>query len=476
MALLPPASIRSKPNPGSCRLERATEPIGNSADIQFVPLWNSKSQPQAHLRPFRLLRRRLRDESGQTIVLAALCMTILLGMVGLAVDAGFLFNAKRRIQIAADSAALAGAAEMNFGDSVAAARTAATLNGFTNGVNGVTVQVNPSGTSSPSPLYGAYKNQSGYLEVIVTAPTPTVFMRVMNLTSFSVTARAVGALGGSSACIYVLSTSGTSFSLSNNAQLTASTCGILIDSSGAPGISVSGSANVTAASVGVVGTAYTDNSGSTITPSAIAGITPFSDPLAFLTPPSYSAASCTADPLSHYNNGGSSYAVGPGSTYSNTQSGNLVCYNSLSIGINNDTVTLNSGIYVITGALTFASGLAQGGQGVTFYLTGTGSLSIANNANPTLKAPTSGSYNGILFYQDRSDTQAASIQGGACSTMEGILYFPNAALSIGNGTSTTIAAPMVAKTITIVGGSRLQDNSYSSLNPNSPLSSARLVE
>lgn len=420
--------------------------------------------------------RRLCDESGQALVLIALCMSLLIGFLGFAADAGLLIIAQRRVQTAADAAAIAGAAELNYGDYTSAAQAASSQNGFTNGANGVTVSVNPSATTIPSPLYGAYKNQPGYLEVIIAQNVPTYFMRVFNWNSMTVSARAVGSLGSSQNCIYILGTSGTTINLSNNAQLKAPGCGIIDDSSGTPAISVSGSANITAASVGVVGTAYTDNSGSAISPAAVSGVVPVSDPLGYVQPPSYNAASCTADPLTHYGNGGSSYSVGPGSTYSTTQTGNVVCYTSLSLGQNNDSVTLNPGTYVITGAMTTASGPILGGNGVTFYLTGSASLSIANDTNLSISAPTSGTYDGILFYQDRADTTAASIQGGSSLSLTGILYFPDAALSIGNGTTQTFYSPVVAQSLSIYGGATFTDNSYSAINSSDPLNSPRLVE
>jgi hypothetical protein len=416
-----------------------------------------------------------RSERGQTLVLAAISMCALLGMLAFATDVGMMFLVKRKLQIAADSAAIAGAAELNYGDYTAAAQAAAAQNGFTNGSNGVTVSVNPSGTSTPSPLYGAYKNQAGYLEVIVSESAPTYFMKIFNFTSMQVSARAVAGLGSSGNCIYALATSGTTILLNNDGQLSAPGCGILDNSSSSSAMSVSGSANVTGSSVGVVGGTYTDNSGSKISPTATTGIAPFSDPLAYLSPPSYDSSSCSSDPISHYQ-GGATYSVGPGSTYSTTQSGNLVCYTSLSLGVNGDSVTVNPGTYVITGALTVASGTVSGGDGVTFYLTGSGSVNIANGATLNLSAPTSGTYDGILFYQDRSDSNAATIEGGASSVLKGILYFPDAALTIGNGTTSTFYTPVVAKTFSLVGGSNFTDDDYSTINSTSPLTSARLVE
>jgi hypothetical protein len=420
--------------------------------------------------------RRLQDERGQALIMAALCMPLMLGFLGFALDVGLLSVEKRKVQAAADSAAIAAAAELNYGDYLTAAQTAAALNGFTNGVNGATVSVNPSGSSTPSPLYGAYAGQSGYVEVIVKQSTPTAFMSIFNISSVNVSARAVGGLGGAGNCIYALSPIGVTILLNNNAQLSAPDCGVVDDSMTSPAISVTGSASITASSVESVGGVYADNSGSKISPTASTGIAAVSDPLASLSPPSYSLLSCTLDPLTYHLNGGSTYSVGPGSTYSTTQNGNTVCYTSLTLGVNGDTVTLNPGIYVITGPLTFASGTVLGGAGVTFYLVGLGSVNIGNGANLNFSAPTSGTYDGILFYQDRTDILPAVVEGGSSSTLQGILYFPSAALLIGNGSTSTVSTPIIASSIAMVGGSKVIDQDYSAINSSSPLATPKLVE
>jgi hypothetical protein len=287
--------------------------------------------------------------------------------------------------------------------------------------------------------------------------------------------RAVAGLGTSTNCIYILGSSGTTVTVNNDGQLYAPGCGIMVNSSGTPAMAISGSANVTGAWVDVVGTATADNSGSKYTPAATTGVAPVSDPLAYLTPPSYTPSSCMPDPISHYQ-GGAKYSVGPGSAYSTTENGNTVCYTSLSLGVNGDSVTVNPGIYVITGSLSTGSATVSGGDGVTFYLVGNGSVNIQNGSTISFTAPTSGAYNGILFYQDRSDTAAATVEGGASSSLKGILYFPSASLQIGNGTATTAYTPIVSKSLTLVGGSNLTDDDYASINSSDPLQSPRLVE
>jgi hypothetical protein len=169
-------------------------------------------------------------------------------------------------------------------------------------------------------------------------------------------------------------------------------------------------------------------------------------------------------------------SVGPGSQYTTTQAGNLACYTSLTVGGNGNTVTVNPGTYVITGNLTFDNGTIAGGNGVTFYITNSGQVSFQNGATFNFTAPTSGDLNGILFYQDRSDTMAATLVGGASATMQGILYFPNAALNFSNGSSTTFYTPIIAASLTMTGGTNLTDLDYTTKNTSTPLTTPRLVE
>ena len=409
----------------------------------------------------------LRQESGQAILLWVLCLGVIMGFLAFAIDVGMLFRASRMAQAAADSAAIAGAAELLTTDYTAVAKAASAQNGVTNGVNGASVVVNVPPTS------GEHSSSSSYIEVLVSQPVNTFFMSfVTGSSSVSVTARAVSGTGPGTNCIYALSTTGTNITLSNAGKLTSSSCGVVSDSSSSTAVSATGSAQINAKSTNIVGGYSIANNGS-ITPTPSTGIAAVPDPLAGMSPPSYTGgSSCTADPLTHYGNGGSSYSVGPGSTYSTTQGGDLVCYTSLTLGSNGDTVTINAGIYVITGALTFNSGTNLGGTGVMFYIVGSGSVNIGNGATVNLQAPSSGTYKGVLFYQDRSDTSTAQFEGGASSNVAGVLYFPDAPLTVGNGTTTNVSTPIIASTLTFIGGTNFTESQYA----NTPITTPKLVE
>ena len=88
-------------------------------------------------------------ESGQALFFVGFSLVVLTAVVGLSIDMGYLRYTKRRLQTAADSAAIAGASELNNGNFRTAALNDSKSNGFENGVNGVTVTPhNPPGRCS----------------------------------------------------------------------------------------------------------------------------------------------------------------------------------------------------------------------------------------------------------------------------------------------------------------------------------------
>ncbi len=134
---------------------------------------------------------RRRDERGQILVLFALGLVALIAMVGLVIDGSGAFAQRRVEQNGADLAALAGAnAYMNTNGSVvprtnaalAAARAAATQNGYTSGTGGATVNVSVSLLSSGAKV-----------TVGVTSPHDNSFARILgqNVWPVSVSAAAV---------------------------------------------------------------------------------------------------------------------------------------------------------------------------------------------------------------------------------------------------------------------------------------------
>lgn len=388
---------------------------------------------------------------------------VLLATMALAVDVGLLFRAKRNLQTVADAAATAAAQNLNYGLSAStAAQAAATRNGMTNGVGGVVVTV-----SSP-PNDGPNTSCASCVEVVVSEPGPIAFAGLITGTQFvTVAARAVGGTSAGKGCVYALNTTGQAIDDTASGNISLPSCGILDNSSSntsnTKALVNTGSGTITASSILVVG-GYSQSHPGTISPVPTTGAVPVSDPLAGLTAPTFNSTSCLSDP--HVNG---TATIGPAT------SGGTICYNGLTISAGSGTVTLKPGIYVINGKLSFTGSAAVTGTGVTFYLPSNGDqLSMSESGPVTLSAPTSGTYNGILFYQDRSDTTSMTISASGTSTFKGIIYGKAANLSLSGSAGTNFYASVVVGSITFTGSLNMQD--YSLVNSSEPLRSPLLIE
>jgi len=439
--------------------------------------------------------RVLKDEGGQATVFMALFMgLVMLGFLAFVLDVGYLFREKRMAQAAADAAAVAAAEEYSYssGNSAnaqIAANAIAKLNGFD-----TTLANNPATVTVTQISSGNYSNTgsavapSSWVQAVVSQPIRTFFLGALDPGMRSLTVSASATAGGgqsSPTCVCLEGATGQDLNMSNNARFSANSCGITVDSSSSNAVGVVGSASVCALSLGTVSSTWNNsnninNNGSVCSATKVVqGISTSCAPTLPAVPVD---ATCSADPFSGQQ-GGANYTVGPSSTYGTTMGGNTVCYSALTVNGNGDTVTLNPGIYVINGGeLHFESGTNGGGNGVLFYLTNGANLAIDNGANVNLvaggnteagsaTAPSTGIYNGILIYEDpggsptadAGDSQPISIQGGASTFFSGSIYAPLAAITVGNGSNSTINADIVAQSLTMNGGGTLQSTSSANL-------------
>lgn len=398
----------------------------------------------------------LDGESGQVILVAVLSMAIVLGFLAFATDVGILLRQKRVIQTAADSAAIAGAAELYNGtaSAKAAALADASQNGVTNGSGGVTI-------TATTPSSGPNAGSSTYFEVIISKPQQTFFMSVFNVSSLTVKARAVAKAVPASTCIFALSSAaGKGIDVGGTAQLSAPNCGIVDNATGSSAANVGGTAGLSAEFLDVAGS-VNGSSNVSDTTSVTTGMTTQADPLSgTVTPPS--------------NPGGCSSVNVNGSRTLGPASGDTICYSSLSIQAG-ASATFKPGVYYINGNLSVAGGASLSGTGgVTFYITNGGSVSIAGGAVINLTAPSSGSYKGMLFYQDPADTSKFKFVGGSSGTINGIFYVPGAQLDLNGGSGQVLNVDLVVGSLNVSGTSTL--NSYESLTGAATLSDPVLVE
>jgi Putative Tad-like Flp pilus-assembly len=400
---------------------------------------------------------KMTKQAGQALVAATVGLVALLAATGLAIDMGYLRYQKRLEQSAADSAALAGAAVTEFGGNIqTAAQQDASLNGFTDGVNHVTVTAN-------SPTTGPYAGDANAVEVTVTAVQPTFFMKIIGLNSTTLSARAVAFLsgGGARGCLYTL---GGGITSNGGGGINAPKCGIIDNQD----LTKNGSGSITAASIGVHGT-VSDHGPGAITPTPVTGIVQAADPLSYLKPPG-TGGGCTNKKIGGGGKGGKGgggpVTIGPGN------------YCGISVSGNTD-VTLTAGTYVITGnGVSFNGTGTVSGTGVTIYFApGGGGLTFGGNETIQLSAPTTGPYAGILIYQNPANNSGATLDGANGSSFEGAVYIPGGPLTINGAAGSTAAYTIVvAQSVTLNGATFNLPANYSSLPGGSPIKDAVLVE
>jgi Putative Flp pilus-assembly TadE/G-like len=112
----------------------------------------------------RMFLARVGNDAGQAIVFIAVILTALCGMAALVVDVGSWYQADRRLQTAADAAALAGAQELPLRQSTAKS----TADQY--------AQHNYPGIATPTVTFP----DAGTIDVVAKADTPGIFAKVLN--------------------------------------------------------------------------------------------------------------------------------------------------------------------------------------------------------------------------------------------------------------------------------------------------------
>jgi hypothetical protein len=426
---------------------------------------------------------KLNKQSGQVLVGAAVAMVVLAGFAGLAIDMGTIRYQRRLQQTAADAAAIAGSNELRYNSGAGitlASRQASQVNGFADtagdidncaatgaAVGTVCVQIVHSpadvtlsnGTLIPG---GPHSGNANYVEALVGVVQPTYFMKIFGVNSQFVLARAVATQIGlnstSAGCVYTLGPPGTGVGVTNSGTptLNAPTCGIEDNGD----FTTHGKTlNITAGNIGAVGDVANKGGGTVLCGNPLATcnvvkLPPVSDPLSFLPAPTVgSPTAWTGNPV-------------PGTTYS-------------SITINaGDKINFPAGMYIVDGSFTINGGALVCNQvaslctptgtpnaGVTFYITNGGTVKTNGTSDIYLAAPTSGTYAGILFYQDPLNTSTALMDGTANSYFQGALYFPSAELDFGGTITNTTAA------YTVIVADDLKVNGTATVNLNANYSS-----
>jgi hypothetical protein len=391
---------------------------------------------------------------GNVVAVTAVCLVGILSVTALALDGGLLMEKRRGVQTAADSAALAAAADLywnwftNFGKTdtpegtaVAAAKAQAKANGYEDGVNGVTVTVNI------LPKSGPFMNVPGHAEVIISASQQRFFsgMWASDDTVYGARAVARGKRGGVNNGIIVLAPSGKgAFTTGGGAGMNLTGASMIVNSTDPAAMYANGGGAVNAPEFDVGGNpGYSIAGGGSFSGTIVPNMPPTPDPLADMPIPD--TTNMTVFKNGFKSSGNKTSTIDPG-VYVN------------GIQITGGTVTMNPGIYYMQGGGFSISGTGSvTGNGVMIYSAPQGNndkIDISGQGNITLTPPTTGTYKGMLFFEDRTSTAPVNINGSGATSMyiTGTFYAASATMNVtGNSAQSTIGAQYISYNLAIGG-------------------------
>lgn len=420
---------------------------------------------------FNLLRKLgsklRRDIRGNVLIITAIGAASTVGAAGLGVDTIQWFLAKRQLQQAADSGALAGAMSLYRGVAITGPVERTIDLNFADAVTSERI-VSP-------PQIGAYAGDTSAVEVLISVNRRLPFSGIFLKNSPVVRTRAVAtAVAVGEPCVIATATEGTGIDVFGTADVDLD-CPIASNSPDGISVDLVGSSFLnTNLIMSVGGVDYASGNIPGDTPVVSYGL-PVDDPLASkgLTPP--------ADTGCDY----VSYSVTP--SQSKVMLPGRYC-NGVDL---KGTVVMSPGVYVIDkGAFKVNSTASVTGEGVTIILTGDTSsnvatLSINGSAALDLRAPTSAEaavapisepkWAGILFYQDPlGDEPHHTINGGADINLNGIIYMPTGDLTYnGDATQASQCLLLISERVAFGGTNSIKNNCNPDIEANK--SSAKVI-
>ena len=399
------------------------------------------------MRALSWLKDLFASERGNVLVIGAATLPLLIGAAAVGVDTINLTLARRQLQRTADSGALAGAYAIVQSQPVTAAVTRDLALNNDLPLAATTVQ--------NAPTVGSYAGNTQAVRVVLRANRATPFMAFFNdkTPSIQVEATAAGVFTGKF-CMVSLedgnSSPGVTFTGSSVVDLG---CGVATNSRATSAISCGGSTRVVASPVAAVGGVPACSGYASGT-----RLMPFSakqtDPFAGLPVPDISGMNCSAQ-----------IKVQPNAALTTVQPG---CYKDIDI---KGRVNLAPGTYYVngaTGAFNAGSQAVISGTGVTIVLTSStptvsstiAALSINGGAQLNLTAPKTGTFGGVLMYQDPRAAVGNTVQinGNSLTSYEGAFYFPKAYMTF-NGTTgmNTQCLQLVARRLAFSGNSSVSN-------------------
>lgn len=408
---------------------------------------------------FTALRRHLHRETGQMLVLAVLGLVALIGFVALSVDVGYAFASRSEVQRGSDSAAVAAANVILFGGSESEAEAAALEfareNGFDDDDPETEVTVNI------PPLSGPHAGDSGYVEVIIETEVTTFFAKVLGRDIWNVTARSVAVLDTFPKPYSIITLDPQvcqALEVDGNVKIVIVGAGTFTQSDCPDSaFHTQGSIIVDTADNDVVG-GWTI--GGSVNPSPSKAL-PIEDPLGDVPPPVPPAGPTRACPTYGGRPGTKVLEPGvynctidpPGQWNITFQPGDYLITGGI-IADGGGTFNFGAGIYTVRGRGVRITGNGDAfGNDIMFYVD-EGQAILTGTGEVNLNAPSSGIYEGILVFQDRTNANTVVITGTAIGDGWGAVYAAAAEIDFSGNAKTSFQ--FISNTFYAHGNSNLE--------------------
>ena len=387
-----------------------------------------------------MLPRLAADRSGNTIIVFAVMLPLMVGSLAMIADFGLWRHQARKLQMYADAAAVAGAHEVKLRDELADASLAAKGLLHENGVNFLNTEI----AVHYPPILGVH--EGGNAVQVILRHTQSRFFSGLFLDGDVAVERIATAVirsGTNALCILALDpTAPGAFDLNGTADVSVNGCAVQSNSADVQALEVSGTSSLGASCIYSSGGTYGDTKMTVTECDQIEkDWRRMPDPYADLTPPANIAAMPCQTPKK---TGKKSISLESGRY---CKSFSAMDYAELEEG----------GTFIFDGAtidLKSASSHLYG-RNVTLIFVNGGTIGLPTGGMMDLTAKTSGPYAGILMYADAAtspSTLNVKITGHADAKLEGVLYFPNQPVEFtGGSNSDSTCTHLIARTVTLSG-------------------------
>jgi Tfp pilus assembly protein PilX len=391
--------------------------------------------------------------SGQVLIIFALSLMVIIGMLGLSIDSGYLMAQRRNAQSAADASALAAdkAVQLSQLDKVqATGQGYASSNGFANGGSN-SVSVNRPPTS------GSRAGDSKCVETVITHNVSKFFICAVYSGTWQVTARGVACNEPTSRpyAILALDPGGSGITSGGSSYLTINDGGAMSDNN----VDICGTASWLQADgpLDAVNGITVCSNADVDAQSQNGSSPPAADPLASVPGPTSAECGATQPNPNIQNSDPATITLQPGN-YTN----------GISISGSNKTITFAPGVYCLGKDLSASSGsngTVLKGTNVIFAFSGSamfdldgGGVDAQFTSGPGSACAIAACNAHILIYYGPNNCSDLWLVGGNGMHVDGIVYAPCSTVHLGGGSGSEITGQVLGGSVAMKGGSNLTVN------------------